>query len=118
MITAKTLQPALRKIAGGTFFTAVNVKKSNGEVRTYNCRFGVTKGVTGQGMSYDPMDKNIMIVWDRKRKDFRAIKVDTLKEIRVRGILMTFLENQDLEPTHVDERPSDDWVHDVDMGAK
>lgn len=83
-MTATDLKPIIEKLAGGTFFSAVNVKK-DGTIRKYNCRLGVRKGVTGQGLAFDPTERNLIVVWDRKEKQHRMLNVATLIELKVRG---------------------------------
>lgn len=68
----------------GTFFSAINLT-SNGEERVWNCRFGVTSHRRGGVLPYKPEDKDLIIVWDRKRKDYRSIKVTTLYSLKVCG---------------------------------
>lgn len=89
-VKASVIKPFLRSVAGGSFFSAKTIKRTTGELRVFNCRFGVTKGVKGVGLAFDPNDKNLIVVWDNKRKDFRMINCDTIQEIKVRGITITF----------------------------
>lgn len=48
------------------FFTVTFVKRTTGELRTMNCRTGVKKYVTGVGMKYNPREKNLLPVWERR----------------------------------------------------
>ena len=45
----------------GRFVTTVHIKQ-DGTVRTINGRFGVTKGVTGNGMNHDPAEKGQNVI--------------------------------------------------------
>ena len=74
----------LIKLSRGTFMSGTYVKNS-GEHRVFNGRIRVKKGVNGNGLRYDIDTKPIMIYWDRKRLNFRSIRLDRLLEIQVRG---------------------------------
>jgi hypothetical protein len=70
-----------RTIVDGKFFTARFVKK-NGEIRTIRARLGVKKGLKGGELSYNPSERNNLIVWDLEKQAYRTIKFDNLLEIR------------------------------------
>ena len=75
----------IRKIvSGGKIFTVTFTKK-NGEKRVMNARTGVSKGVTGKGMSYNPVSKNLLAVYDMQKRDYRMINCNTIEEIKVLG---------------------------------
>lgn len=61
------------------------IKRTTGEKRTMNCRFGVKKGITGAGMKYDPLEHGLIPVFDMQKKAFRMINLDTVLEIRMDG---------------------------------
>lgn len=67
----------------GKVFRASFIKRTTGELRHMVCRTGVTKGVTGKGMNYDPADKGLMTVFDFQKKQFRMIALDGLKALRI-----------------------------------
>ena len=69
----------------GKYFSAVFTKK-NGEKRLIHCRIGVKKGVKGVGLSYNPDERNNVIVKDRQKMDWRTINVDTLKSLKIKGV--------------------------------
>lgn len=56
--------------------------KSNGERREMRARLGVTKGVTGKGMAYNPADYNLITVWELNN-GFRVIPLTRVVELRV-----------------------------------
>lgn len=68
----------------GKFFTVTFVKK-DGTIRTMTARTGVKKGVTGQGLKFNPSDKGIKIVWCCDAENFRAIKLNTILDIKFKG---------------------------------
>lgn len=77
----------------GTIFTVVFYKRGNNMLRVMNCRKGVRKGVTGQGMSYDPKQYDLLPVYDvqiakelkkqgnTKDKAFRMISLERVTKI-------------------------------------
>ena len=75
---------------GGKIFSATFEKK-DGTIRTINCRRDVKKGVKGVGMSFDPMSKGLLVVYDMHRKGFRTINLDKLIEAKVNGKTIKFL---------------------------
>lgn len=78
----------IRKHAGSKFFS-VRFRKKNGEMREMVCRLGVTKDVTGTGMSYDPSDYRLLCVRDVQKKAYRMVNLDTLEWIKIRGVKYT-----------------------------
>jgi len=79
----------LRSLIGstsGTIFSVTFTKRTTGEDRKMVCRTGVRKGVKGVGMSYDPGEKDLVVVFDMQKKGFRTIPLEGIKEIKVRGL--------------------------------
>ena len=80
----------LIKSTNGRFFTAIFTKK-NGEDRIMNCRLGVTKNLTGKGMSYNPRDYDMISVFDVKADGYRLINLRKLKALQINGEVFTVL---------------------------
>lgn len=74
----------IKALAGGTIFTAINVKR-NGETRRYICRLGVRKHLKGGELPYNPAEKDLLTVFDMKKKEYRMINLRTLTYLKVRG---------------------------------
>ncbi len=68
----------------GKIFSAVFLKK-DGTIRRMNCRLNVKKGVNGKGMSYDPIKRGLLPVYDMDKKGFRMININTLISFKVNG---------------------------------
>src|SRR3990167_8813595 len=85
---AKELKPLIQKLSGGTIFSVTTIKRTDGTKRVFNCRMGVRKGVKGEGMTFDPEDRGLIVVFDNKAKDFRMINTDTIQEMQIRGIMI------------------------------
>lgn len=82
----------------GRFFTISFIEKKTDKgipkVRTMTCRTGVKKGITGKGMSYDPIERNLLPVVDiRKSKETgkierRMVPLDPERvvEVKINGV--------------------------------
>ena len=69
----------------GKFFSAVFIKK-NGDKRFIHCMTRSKKGVKGVGLSYNPDERNNVIVKDLKIHEFRTINIDTLVQLTTGGV--------------------------------
>lgn len=78
---AQQLQTLLQ---GGKIFSVEFIKK-NGETRVLNGRTGVHKGLSGDGMKYNPIERNLLPVYDVRKRAYRMINVDTIKRINAEG---------------------------------
>ena len=72
----------------GKFFSITFVKKC-GTIRKATARTGVRKGVKGVGMNYNATDKGIKILWVCDAENFRAIKLNTILDIKFKGKVYT-----------------------------
>lgn len=73
----------------GKIFSVTFVKK-NGKIRTMNARFGVSKGVNGKGLSYDPKTVNNVIVFSMNDNGFRTFNLDSVLYIKNDGLIINF----------------------------
>ena len=69
----------------GRVFSVTFRKRTTGAFRKMNARLGVTKGVNGVGLSYHPMDKHLLPVYDLQKKAWRSIDLDTIIKIKADG---------------------------------
>ena len=76
-------------VKNNKIFTATFIKK-DGTTRVMNCRRGVTKGVTGVGLAYDPYEKNLLPVHDMQKGGFRMININTITELKGNGQIIKF----------------------------
>ena len=67
-----------------TIFSVVFLKKS-GEVRRMNCMLGVKKHLKGGKLTYNPKERNYLIVFDTQKGGYRTINLDTLTSISMKG---------------------------------
>jgi hypothetical protein len=68
-------------LLGNKIFTVSFIKK-DGTIRIMNARRGVKKGVKGVGMSYNPTEKDLIVVFDMQKESFRMINAKTILEIK------------------------------------
>ena len=68
----------------GKIFSAIFLKK-DGTVRHMKCRLNVSKGVNGKGMSYNPIEKGLLPVYDMDKNAFRMINMKTIMSLKVNG---------------------------------
>jgi hypothetical protein len=61
----------------GKYFSVVFTKK-DGSTRRMTARLGVKKGINGKGMNYDPNEKDLMVVWDAQKNDYRMVNLSTI----------------------------------------
>lgn len=64
---------------------SVKFTKKDGSVRDMQCRRGVSKGVKGEGLKYDPDKYNLIPVYDMAVRDYRMINADTIQELKIKG---------------------------------
>ena len=87
----------------GKIFSAVFTKK-NGEKRKMICRRSVSKYVKGIGLKFKPEEKDLIGVFDMHKKAYRFINVNTLEQIKVRGLTYQIKEKQDGKQRNAMER--------------
>ena len=66
----------------GKIFTTTYIKKDK-STRVMNCRLEVKKGVTGEGLRYNPDEYNLIPVYDMQSRGFRMVNVDTLVSLSI-----------------------------------
>lgn len=89
-----TLEEVQEK-AKGHWFSVEFVKKDN-TLRKMTCRLGVKKHLKGGTLGYNPKEHNLLIVWDRDKKDYRSINFDTIRKITIEGEIYEENENVSL----------------------
>tara|TARA_Y100000310_G_scaffold192298_1_gene192256 strand:+ start:179 stop:436 length:258 start_codon:yes stop_codon:yes gene_type:complete len=76
---------AFDKIAGDGKIASAEFIKKDGSLRKMVFRTKVTKGVTGEGMKYNPSDYGLRAVYDMQKRDFRMINLNTIQTITAHG---------------------------------
>jgi hypothetical protein len=76
---------AFDEIAGDGKIASADFIKKDGSLRKMVFRTKVTKGVTGEGMKYNPSDYGLRTVYDMQKGAFRHINLETVISIRAKG---------------------------------
>jgi hypothetical protein len=84
-VTKNEAKEMVEDYKGGQIFTVTFVKRSTGETRMMNCRKGVRKGVSGEGLKFSPCSKGLVNVYDVQNKGHRFISLENIKSISMRG---------------------------------
>lgn len=67
------------KIFGVTFI------KKDGTVRNMTARLGVRKDIKGVGLSFNPDERNLIVVFDMHKRAYRIVNLSTILSIRHEG---------------------------------
>ena len=78
-----------RKEGNGRNFGVQVISRTTNTLKTMNCRFGVSKGVTGKGRTYNPETKGLITVFENNRGGFRNINVSGLRSLTLDGEVYT-----------------------------
>lgn len=79
-------QEYVRDLVGNTIFTVDFFKRSTGELRRMNCRLGVRPKTQGRGgPRYDARAHDLVNVYDVQIREYRAVPLENIVEIRARG---------------------------------
>lgn len=89
-MTNDSMRELIKSLAGNTIFGVTFIKRGTGEVRDMTCRLDVKKGQTGQGLSFDVVEKGLLPIYDMAKNDYRMINLDTVTELRVKGQVYRF----------------------------
>lgn len=73
-------------------FTATFIKK-DGTTRVMNCQLGVKKHLKGGEQKFNPIEKNLLTVFDMQKKEYRMINISTLITLKANGEVIQF-ENE------------------------
>lgn len=83
----------IKKELGNKIFTITFTKK-DGTLRKLKGRLGVTKALQGGEKKYDDKDYNYLTVFDLEKNAYRTVNLNTVKEIKYKGKVIT---NADLQ---------------------
>lgn len=70
----------------GEFFSTIFIKRTDGTERKMLARTGVSKGVKGVGLSYNPKDHDLVCVFDIQKDAHRMISLDSVIQIKYRKV--------------------------------
>ena len=69
---------------GGKIFS-VNVIKKDGSIRRMVARLRVSKPTTGKGLSFSPIQKRLMTVFDMQNREYRMVNLQTMFSLKIDG---------------------------------
>lgn len=96
-MTNKQKQQKVNKVrkliesTNGQFFTVKFHKRSNGQLRTMNCRIGVKFDLKGGSLPYDAKQANIIPVYETNDQR-RCIPLEAVTYFSHKGQKVTFLK--------------------------
>lgn len=73
------------KNAGDKIFTVTYTKRTDNSKRVMNCRLGVSKKVSGKGMSFDPKSNDLIVVYDMQKRGYRMVSIEGILELKIAG---------------------------------
>jgi hypothetical protein len=73
----------------GKIFSATFIKK-DGTLRKMTARLGVKKGVTGEGLKFNPRERSLVVVYEMSKKSFRMINLNTIQSITFKNQTLNF----------------------------
>ena len=71
--------------SNGKVFGVTFIKRTTGEERVMNARLGVKKGVTGEGLKFNPKDYALIPVYEMPKQQFRMINLEGLTNLNLEG---------------------------------
>jgi len=83
MITTNEAVQRIENSGGKIFY--IEFRKLGGELRRMTARRGVTKGVNGRGMSYDPRERGLLVVYDMDKRGHRMVNVQGISRLHIGG---------------------------------
>ena len=76
----------------GVFFNVTFIKRTTGELRNMTCRGGVHKYTTGEGLKFEPGQKQLIGVWeannaegDKGKDAYRFISIEGIQTLTCGG---------------------------------
>jgi hypothetical protein len=66
---------------------SVTFEKKDGTFRKMLCRLGVKKHLKGGEMKYSPQARNMLVVYDIQKDDYRMINFNTITELKAQGMI-------------------------------
>lgn len=84
-----SIEKAVELMDSGKIFTAFFLKRTTNKMRSMNARCKVNKGVTGKGLSFNPAEKNLKVVYEIPEEHHKTIDLRGLVVLKAKG--KTFL---------------------------
>lgn len=91
-----TLAEFVERIKKGRIFTITFVKRSDGSVRTMNCRMGVEVHKVGEELPYDVDKKKLLMVYSLDAKGYRQIPIEGIQSATLDGVAYNYSVGEEL----------------------
>lgn len=88
------------RLAGDGKIASAEFIKKDGSLRKMVFRTQVTKGVTGEGMKYNPSDYGLRTVFDMQKQEFRHINLNTIRKLTAHRKQWTIFYPEDITEPH------------------
>ncbi len=88
-----TMQQFLDAIHDGKVFSYTCYKRNSDEKRTFVGRVDVAKHVKGIGLNYDPLGKNLLVMYLNDIQDYRQANLDNPISLKLHGTEYVWKEN-------------------------
>ncbi len=73
------------RASGGRWIRVTFIKRTTGETRVLVGRLGVKKYLKGGVPAYDFNEHNLILIWDRDKKEYRTIPIEGIVSIATEG---------------------------------
>ena len=80
-ITAEQARTLVENNKDGRIFAVRFIKRTDGTLRSMNCRKGVRKGQTGGSLKFNPKSKGLVVVYDVRIRDYRMISLEGIRSV-------------------------------------
>lgn len=81
----------------GTKIFTVTFTKKDGSIRVMNAKRGVKKHLKGGELPYDPIEHNLMTVFDMQLGEYRTVNTTKIQEIKAEGKIYNFVDGELVE---------------------
>ena len=69
----------------GNIYAASVQKRTDGTIRKMICRGKVVKGLRGGTMKFNPLERDLVQVYDMRKKGYRLIPCENVLSIKAKG---------------------------------
>jgi len=85
LMSRQSLEPFIKSL-GPRIFGILFVKRTTGELRSMNCRQGVTKHLAGGDAAYNFHEKRLVSVYDLEKEGYRSIPLENVLQVTADGV--------------------------------
>ena len=74
-------------VKDGKIFSVTFKKRTTGECRKMICKINVKSHLRGGHLNYKSEHKNLLIVYDMQKKDYRSVPIDAIISLKINGTI-------------------------------